>query len=92
MHLKIIQKTDKELRMEFAQEGHTLLNLLKTELLNDKRVILATYDAKFVIMDNPVFRLQTTGVDPLKVMSEAAARISSYCADFAAAYDAAVGK
>jgi DNA-directed RNA polymerase subunit L len=81
MHLKIIQKTDKELRMEFAQEGHTLLNLLKTELLNDKRVILATYDAKFVIMDNPVFRLQTTGVDPLKVMSEAAARISSYCAD-----------
>ena len=54
MNLKIISKTENEAVIEFVGEGHTILNLLRTELLKDKRVLMATYDTKFPVMDNPV--------------------------------------
>ena len=65
MNLKIITKTENEAVIEFVGEGHTNLNLLRTELLNDKRVLMATYDTKFPVMDNPVFRISTSGIDPM---------------------------
>jgi len=43
MKLTVIDKTDTEVRIEIADESHTLLNSLKTLLLNDPRVELATY-------------------------------------------------
>ena len=61
MNLKIITKTENEAVIEFVGEGHTILNLLRTELLNDERVLMATYDTKFPVMDNPVFRITTSG-------------------------------
>ncbi len=33
MNLKIITKTENEAVIEFVGEGHTILNLLRTELL-----------------------------------------------------------
>ena len=47
MDLKIINKTANEISIEFIGEGHTILNLLRTELLLDERVMLATYDTNF---------------------------------------------
>ena len=47
MNLKIIKKTDNQAIIEFLGEGHTILNLLRTELLVDERVLMATYDTKF---------------------------------------------
>ena len=84
--LKIISKTEAEVTIEFVGESHTLLNLLRTELLADSRVRLATYDTKFIIMDNPVFRLRTEGADPITVMREAAGRIASQCSEFSSLF------
>ncbi len=89
VNLKIISKTEDEITVEFEGESHTLLNLLKTELLADARVKLATYDTKFAIMDNPVFRLKTDGADPITVMREAAGRIVSQCDEFSSEFSAA---
>lgn len=86
MNLKIIKKTEDEMIIEFEGEGHTLLNLLRTELLADERVQMTTYDTKFPIMDNPVFRLKTRGADPVVVLREAAARIMNQCDDFSRLY------
>jgi DNA-directed RNA polymerase subunit L len=82
VNLKILKKTEDEIRIEFEGEGHTLLNLLRTELLADKRVKLATYDTKFPIMDNPIFRLKTDGSDPVAVLREASARIAGQSLEF----------
>ncbi|NYT02344.1 MAG: DNA-directed RNA polymerase subunit L [Methanosarcinales archaeon] len=90
MNLKIIKKTDQDLYIEFVGENHTLLNLLRTELLDDDRVSIASYDVKFPIMDNPIFRLKTSGADPLEVMKEAVTRIIGQCDDFLVGYKAAV--
>jgi DNA-directed RNA polymerase subunit L len=82
VNLKILKKTEDEIRIEFEGESHTLLNLLRTELLADKRVKLATYDTKFPIMDNPIFRLKTDGSDPVAVLREASARIAGQAEEF----------
>jgi DNA-directed RNA polymerase subunit L len=91
MNLKIIKKTSDEVLMEFEGESHTLLNLLRTELLAEERVRIATYDNKFPIMANPVFRLKTKDADPLIVMREAASRIVGLCDEFSSEFDAATG-
>jgi DNA-directed RNA polymerase subunit L len=82
VNLKILKKSEDEIRIEFEGESHTLLNLLRTELLADKRVKLATYDTKFPIMDNPIFRLKTDGSDPVAVIREASARIAGQAQEF----------
>jgi DNA-directed RNA polymerase subunit L len=90
LDLKIIKKTSDEISIEFSGEGHTLLNLLRTELLADERVMLATYDTKFPVMDNPVFRLKTTGADPVAVLQNAATKIIGQCDEFSSLFGAAV--
>ena len=90
MNLKIIKKTDEDLIIEFEGEGHTLLNLLRTELLADERVQIASYDTKFPVMDNPVFRLKTKGVDPVIVLREATSRIMNQYDEFSGLYAQAV--
>ena len=44
MELTIVNKTEKEISIKVAGESHTLLNTLKTALLNNKHVEIATYD------------------------------------------------
>jgi DNA-directed RNA polymerase subunit L len=90
MNLKIRRITSDEVLIEFEGESHTLLNLLKTELLADSRVMVATYDTKFPIMDNPLFRLKTKDADPIAVLREAAGRIIRDCDDFSGQLAAAV--
>ena len=90
MNLKIISKTENEAVIEFVGEGHTILNLLRTELLKDKRVLMATYDTKFPVMDNPVFRLVTNGADPIIALKEATSRIIYQCDEFSSKYAEAV--
>jgi DNA-directed RNA polymerase subunit L len=86
MNLKIISKTENEAVIEFVGEGHTILNLLRTELLKDKRVLMSTYDTKFPVMDNPVFRLVTNGADPIIALKEATSRIIDQCDEFSNKY------
>lgn len=91
MNLKIINKTEDQAIIEFVGEGHTILNLLRTELLKDERVLMATYDTKFPIMDNPVFKLTTKDVDPIVALREASRRIILQCEEFSDLYAGAVG-
>jgi DNA-directed RNA polymerase subunit L len=90
LNLKIITKTENQAVIEFVGEGHTILNLLRTELLNDERVLMATYDTKFPVMDNPVFRISTSGIDPIVVLKEATRRIIDQCEEFSSQYAEAV--
>jgi len=91
MNVKILKKTSEELHLEFEGESHTLLNLLRTELLEDDRVLLATYDAKFPMMTNPIFRLKTRDVDPVDLLNEVARRIVGLCEEFEVSFEADVG-
>ncbi|MDR5673776.1 DNA-directed RNA polymerase, subunit L [Halalkaliarchaeum sp. AArc-CO] len=94
MELRVIQKTDVELRIEIAGEDHTFMNVLKGALLDEDGVEAATYDMnpeQSGGQTDPVLSITTDGdVDPLDALESAAKAVSDQTDDFTAAFDAAV--
>ncbi len=82
MNLKILNKTDTELEMEIAGETHTLLNLLKTILLEDDAVEIATYDIKYLGISEPIMYVRTSDRDPVQVVRNALHKMISMCDEF----------
>jgi DNA-directed RNA polymerase subunit L len=75
MELKILEKTEDEIRLEIKGESHTLMNLLKSVLLEDDHVEIATYDMKHVTISDPVLFVKTDGKDPIETIREASGRL-----------------
>ncbi len=75
MNIKIVRVTENEAEIEFLDEGHTFLNVLKHSLLQDPQVELATYDVKHPMISNPIFYLKTESKDPLTALRDASLRL-----------------
>ncbi|MCZ7372218.1 MAG: DNA-directed RNA polymerase subunit L [Candidatus Methanoperedens sp.] len=82
MELTIVNKTDNEINIKVAGESHTLLNALKTALLNNKHVEIATYDIKHPTISEPILFVRTDGEDPIKVIKKASKDIAKECDEF----------
>ncbi|MCZ7362337.1 MAG: DNA-directed RNA polymerase subunit L [Candidatus Methanoperedens sp.] len=82
MELTIVNKTDNEINIKVAGESHTLLNALKTALLNNKHVEIATYDIKHPTISEPILFVRTDGEDPIKVIKKASKDIVKECDEF----------
>lgn len=82
MELTILNKTDNEINIRVAGETHTLLNMLKTALLNNKHVEIATYDIKHPTISEPVLFVRTDGADPVDVIKKATKEIVKECDEF----------
>ena len=93
MELRVIEKTDEELRMEIAGEDHTFMNVLKGALLETEGVAAATYDVnpeQSGGQTDPVLSVRTEDeVDPLDAVESAAARVEQLTDEFADAFRAA---
>jgi len=72
MELRLKSKTDKKMEIEFIGENDTLLNLLKTRLLQDPTVETATYIMGHPYLDNPLFIIETKGGKPDAALKSAA--------------------
>ena len=90
MNLKILNKTDTELEMEIAGETHTLLNLLKTILLEDDAVEIATYDIKYLGISEPVMYVRTNGKDPIQAVRSAIRTMITICDDFKSVFTGSI--
>jgi len=90
MELNILSKTDKELEVEFKGETHTLLNMLRANLVADERVEIVYYDMKHVSISDPILFIKTDGTDPIKVLRDAASTLSAECEEFSAVFSKAV--
>lgn len=82
MELTIINKTENEINIKVAGETHTLLNALKTALLNNKHVEIATYDIEHPTISDPVLFVRTDGEDPVEVIKKASKDIIKECDEF----------
>ncbi len=82
MELTILNKTGNEINIKVAGETHTLLNMLKTVLLNNKHVEIATYDIKHPTISEPVLFVRTDGADPIDVIKKASKEMAKECDDF----------
>ena len=82
MELTIVNKTGNEINIKVAGETHTLLNVLKTALLNNEHVEIATYDIKHPTISDPVLFVRTDGEDPIEVIKAAAREVVRECDEF----------
>lgn len=82
MELTILNKTENEINLRVAGETHTLLNMLKTALLNNKHVEIATYDIKHPTISEPVLFVRTDGTDPIDAIKKATKEITKECDEF----------
>jgi len=79
MELRVIEKTDTELRIEVAGEDHTFMNVLKGTLLESDDVAAATYDMnpeQSGGQTEPVLTVKSAAGDPLDVLADAAASLT----------------
>ena len=76
--------------IEFVGEGRSILNLSELNFEMRKKVLMATYDTKFPVMDNPVFRISTLEIDAIVAPEEATRRIIDQCEEFSSQYAEAV--
>jgi DNA-directed RNA polymerase subunit L len=82
MELTIVNKTENEISIKVAGESHTLLNTLKTALLNNKHVEIATYDIKHPTISEPILFVRTDGADPIEVIKIASGELVKECDEF----------
>ncbi len=61
MKIKVLKKTDNELKIEIEGAGHGVCNLLQKKLLEDKDVDQAGYDVPHPLASNPVIYLRMKG-------------------------------
>jgi DNA-directed RNA polymerase subunit L len=87
MELRVVDKTDQELRIEIAGENHTFMNVLKGALLRTDGVAAATYDVnpeQSGGQTEPILSINTeAGVDPLDALEDAARGVSAQMATLA---------
>lgn len=93
MELRVIEKTDAELRIEVAGEGHTFMNVLKGTLLESDDVAAATYDVnpeQSGGQTEPILSVKAVeGADPLDVLEDAAGDVSDKSDELRSAFEAA---
>jgi len=93
MELRVIDKTDSELRIEVAGEDHTFMNVLKSALLETEGVDAATYDVnpeQSGGQTEPILSVKTEdGDDPLDALETAAESITDRTAELRDAVRAA---
>ncbi|MCK4937095.1 MAG: DNA-directed RNA polymerase subunit L [Methanosarcinales archaeon] len=82
MDLKVIEKSDTQILVEIGGESHTLLNTLKSSLLDEPRVEVATYDIKHPTISDPVLFVKTDGFDPIVAITEASERLIEVYEEF----------
>ena len=72
MEINILQETKHKIEFELLEEDHTFCNALKTTLLNDKDVKVATYRIDHPLKRNPRMLVETTFGEARKALERAA--------------------
>jgi DNA-directed RNA polymerase subunit L len=76
LKVKVVKKTDKELKIEIEGAGHGVCNLLQKNLVGEKSVDMAGYDVPHPLASTSVIYVRTKGAtkpeDALRKASEKA--------------------
>ncbi len=76
MKIKVLTKSENELKIEIEGSSHGLCNLLAKRLLEDKKVDFAGYDVPHPLASSPIIYLRTKGNNkPEDALIEATAKV-----------------
>lgn len=79
--VRIIRKEESLLEFEVIGEDHTFLSMLREALKDQPGVLFAAYRFPHPILENPIFYLQTSSIDPIKALQQASDAIINKCDD-----------
>lgn len=88
--IKILERKNKKLRIEFEGESHTLLAPLKSKLLENEDVDIATYNIEHPVLSKPVLYVKMHEGDPLEAVKLATLSLSSELEEFEKKFTAAI--
>lgn len=93
MELTLLNKTDTHLEIEVKGENETLLNLLKQKLLENEKVVSATYVTRHHQLDFPRLVVDTQkGTKAEAALKAATKELRAAYADLEKQLAAAIGK
>jgi DNA-directed RNA polymerase subunit L len=73
MKIKVLKRTDNELKIEIQGSEHGLCNLLQKKILEEKNVDISGYDIPHPLASSPIIYIRMTGgVKPETVLIAAA--------------------
>jgi DNA-directed RNA polymerase subunit L len=73
MKIKVLKRTDNELKIEIEGAGHGLCNLLQKKILEEKNVDVSGYDVPHPLASSPVIYIRMlNGASPDEVLIAAA--------------------
>lgn len=79
MNITVLELSQDKIRVVLAKQGHTFMNGLTIELLEDPRVDVANYLMEFQHSD-PILMVTTVdGADPVETVMDACKRFSGRC-------------
>lgn len=70
MEINVLEKKKSKLTFEIKGESHGLCNALKDTLWNNKDVKVVGYNIEHPQIGIPKFIIETSGKDPVKVLTE----------------------
>jgi DNA-directed RNA polymerase subunit L len=82
MKVSVANLKETELEIVIEGEGHTLLNLLRDVLLDDEKVLFASYVIEHPMRSAPRLALRTDSKNALTVLIETSSRMASVVAEF----------
>jgi DNA-directed RNA polymerase subunit L len=93
LKLRIVDEDKDRLEMEVGGEGHTLLNLLQSSLLENKDVTMAGYSKPHPLMDRSILYIHVKkGKDQKKVLIASAEDAKKKVDDFLIQFQSQISK
>ena len=91
MKVRVLKKSQNELRLEVEGEGHTFCNVIQKALLEDERVDLAGYSIRHPLTSCPVIYVRTKGQSkPETALKDAVEEVQKETGSFRTALERAL--
>ena len=91
MAVKILKKSDNELKIEIEGEGHSFCNVLQKVLLEDDTIDMASYEIKHPLISNPTVYVRTKEKrKPEDALRDAAKKIRERSKEFKESFEKAL--
>jgi DNA-directed RNA polymerase subunit L len=80
MELELLKKDENSIMVKIIGEDHTLCNVLRKALYEDKHVASASYVIEHPILEHPKFYVKVKkGRSPRRALTDAAGRVIESC-------------
>jgi len=82
MEVNVLKEEKNIIEIELKGEGHTLANLLRSELWNNNDIEIASYNLKHPIASSPILALSVSKGKPKKAIQEAVESLKAKTKEF----------